>query len=69
LRSLRKFAEKIDTTYRSHGLGRVIAQLQNTVGDALTAVELVSLGNISQFSVYPKHHLLVKEGARSIACS
>jgi len=63
LRSLRKFAEKIDTTYRGHGLGRVIAQLQNTVGDALTAVELVSLGNISQFSVYPKHHLLVKEGA------
>ncbi|HEX3144577.1 MAG TPA: cyclic nucleotide-binding domain-containing protein, partial [Pyrinomonadaceae bacterium] len=63
LRSLRKFGEKIDTTYRGHGLGRVIAQLQNTVGDALTAVELVSLGNISQFSVYPKHHLLVKEGA------
>jgi Fe-S-cluster-containing dehydrogenase component/CRP-like cAMP-binding protein len=63
LRSLRKFAEKIDTTYRSHGLGNVIAQLQDNVADALTAVELVALGNISQFSVYPKHHLLVKEGS------
>ncbi|HEX3087003.1 MAG TPA: cyclic nucleotide-binding domain-containing protein, partial [Pyrinomonadaceae bacterium] len=62
LRSLKKFAERIDTTYRSHGLGRVIAQLQHSVADELTGVELVSLGNISQFSVFPKHHLLVKEG-------
>ena len=63
LRSLRKFAEKIDATYRSHGLGSAIAQLQGSVADELTAVDLVSLGNISQFSVYPKHHLLVKEGS------
>jgi Fe-S-cluster-containing dehydrogenase component/CRP-like cAMP-binding protein len=63
LRSLKKFAERIDTTYRSHGLGRVIAQLQDSVADELTGVELVSLGSISQFSVFPKHHLLVKEGA------
>ncbi len=62
LRSLKKFAEKIDTTYRGHGLGRVIAQLQDSVADDLTSVELVALGNISQFAVYPKHHLLVKEG-------
>ena len=62
LRSLKKFAEKIDTTYRTHGLGRVIAELQDDVGDSLTAVELVSLGNISQFAAYPKHHLLFREG-------
>jgi Fe-S-cluster-containing dehydrogenase component/CRP-like cAMP-binding protein len=63
LRSLKKFAEKIDGTYRIHGLGRVIAQLQDSVSGALTDVELVSLGNISQFSAYAKHHLLIKEGA------
>jgi Fe-S-cluster-containing dehydrogenase component/CRP-like cAMP-binding protein len=63
LRSLKKFAEKIDTIYRSHGLGRVIAQLQDSVSDELSGVELVSLGLISQFSVFPKHHLLVKEGS------
>src|ERR1041385_3087397 len=63
LRSLKKFAERIDATYRIHGLGRVIAQLHDSVAGALTEVELVSLGNISQFAVYPKHHLLVKEGA------
>jgi len=63
LRSLKKFAERIDATYRSHGLGRVIAQLQSGVAGDLTGVELVSLGNISQFSVYSKHHQLVREGA------
>src|SRR5215831_19333059 len=63
LRSLKKFAERIDATYRSHGLGRVIAQLQSGIAGDLTGVELVSLGNISQFSVYPKHHALVREGA------
>src|SRR5215471_18398477 len=30
LRSLKKFAEKVDLTYRTHGLGSIIAQLQAT---------------------------------------
>jgi Fe-S-cluster-containing dehydrogenase component/CRP-like cAMP-binding protein len=63
LRSLKKFAERIDSIYRSHGLGRVTAQLQDCVGADLSAVDLASLGNISQFSAYPKHHRLVREGA------
>jgi Fe-S-cluster-containing dehydrogenase component/CRP-like cAMP-binding protein len=62
LRSLKKFAEKVDTTYRSHGLANAIAQLHESAGDALTPVELVALGNVSEFVAYGKHHVLVKEG-------
>src|SRR2546421_5855170 len=62
LRSLKKFAERIDTTYRSHGLANTIDQLQAVVGDTLTPVDLVAVGNLSQFMAYGKHHLIVKEG-------
>jgi Fe-S-cluster-containing dehydrogenase component/CRP-like cAMP-binding protein len=62
LRSLKKFAEKIDSTYRLHGLGNVISTIQEEAGEALSAVELLALGNLAQFMVYGKHHLLVQEG-------
>jgi Fe-S-cluster-containing dehydrogenase component/CRP-like cAMP-binding protein len=62
LRSLKKFAEKIDATYRAHGLGNTIAAIQEAAGSALSAIELVTLGNLAQFMVYGKHHLLVEEG-------
>src|SRR5438552_115090 len=62
LRSLKKFAERIDTTYRSHGLANTIDQLQAVIGDTLTPVDLVAVGNLSQFMAYGKHHLIVKEG-------
>src|ERR1700752_451098 len=62
LRSLKKFAERIDTTYRSHGLANTITQLKESVGGILTGPELVALGNLSQFMAYGKHHLLIKEG-------
>src|SRR5712692_2971753 len=60
LRSLRRFAEKIDDTYRLHGLGNTIAKIQEE--SAMSAVELVALGNVAQFKAYGKHHLLVEEG-------
>ncbi len=62
LRSLKKFAEIIDSTYRLHGLGNVISSIQEEAGEALSAVELVALGNLAQFMAYGKHHLLVQEG-------
>src|SRR5215471_30461 len=63
LRSLKKFAEKVDVTYRTHGLGSIIAQLQATAAAGnLTEAELESLAKISQFSAHGKHHLLTKEG-------
>jgi len=62
LRSLKKFAEKVDDTYRSHGLANTIAELQEAAGDSLTPVDLVAVGNLAHFMAYGKHHLLVKEG-------
>ena len=62
LRSLKKFAEKVDDSYRNHGLANAIAKLQEETGRTLTPLDLVSLGNISQFRAYGKHHLLVQEG-------
>jgi Fe-S-cluster-containing dehydrogenase component/CRP-like cAMP-binding protein len=62
LRSLKKFAEIIDATYRLHGLGNVISSIHEEAGEALSAVELVALGNLAQFMAYGKHHLLVQEG-------
>jgi len=62
LRSLKKFAEKVDDSYRNHGLANAIAKLQEQTGDKLGPLDLVALGNISQFMAYGKHHLLVKEG-------
>lgn len=62
LRSLKKFAEKIDATYRAHGLGNTIAAIHEEAGNAFSAVELVALGSLAQFMVYGKHHLLVEEG-------
>ena len=62
LRSLKKFAEKVDDSYRNHGLANAIAQLQEQTGRALDPLDLVALGNISQFMAYGKHHVLVQEG-------
>ena len=61
LRSLKKFAEIVDSIYRSHGLANTIAQLRDTSADS-SLIDLVSIGNLAQFMVYGKHHLLVKEG-------
>ena len=62
LRSLKKFAERVDDSYRRQGLANVIAKLQEQPISTLSAVDLVALGNISQFMAFGKHHLLVQEG-------
>ncbi len=62
LRSLKKFAERVDGTYRIHGLGNTITKMQDEAGGSLSPVELVSLANVAQFMAYGKHHHLVEEG-------
>src|SRR2546421_6883248 len=62
LRSLKKFAERIDTTYRSHGLANTIDLLQAVTGDTLTAVYLGCVGNLLPLICHVEHHLLVIEG-------
>jgi Fe-S-cluster-containing dehydrogenase component/CRP-like cAMP-binding protein len=62
LRSLKKFAEIVDATYRSHGLGNAITTIQEEAGEALSPIELVALGNLARFMAYGKHHVLIQEG-------
>ena len=62
LRSLKKFAEKVDASYRLHGLANTISTIKDETGDALSSVELLTLGNLGQFMAYGKYHLLVEEG-------
>src|SRR6185503_19616701 len=52
LRSLKKFAERVDASYRSHGLANVINKLQEQSIQKLSAIDLVALGNISQFMAF-----------------
>src|ERR1044072_4482285 len=62
LRSLKKFAERVDDSYRRQGLANVIGKLKEQPILTLSAIDLVALGNISQFMAFGKHHLLVQEG-------
>jgi Fe-S-cluster-containing dehydrogenase component/CRP-like cAMP-binding protein len=62
LRSLKKFAEKVDNAYRLHGLGNALVEVREEIDQSLSKVELVALANLAQFMAYGKHHLLAQEG-------
>lgn len=62
LRSLKKFAERVDTSYRKHGLGNTVSKLQEDAGGALNPTELAALSNLGQFMAYGKHHVVAQEG-------
>src|SRR5260370_8072210 len=52
LRSLKKFAEKVDLTYRLHGLANSIPTIQREAGEALTPLALLALANPPRFTPY-----------------
>ena len=62
LRSLKKFAERVDNTYRLHGLGNALVEVREEIDQSLSKVELVALANLAKFMAYGKHHVLVQEG-------
>src|SRR5207302_1702888 len=62
LRSLKEFAEKVDNTYREHGVKNTITKLQEDAGAWLGAAELAAVSNLGQFMAYSKHHVLAQEG-------
>src|SRR5260370_40843897 len=62
LRSLKEFAEQVDTTYREHGIKNTITKLQEDAGAGLGAAELTAIGTLGQFIAYSKHHVLAQEG-------
>lgn len=62
LRKLPRFGQAIDTTYRRHGLGRVLEDVQQASHDAFSPQLLDKLGSAAKFMVYGKHHVLFQEG-------
>lgn len=62
LRKLPKFGQKLDETYRKHGLGRTLEDVRQATGDAFSPEMLKKLGSAARFMVYAKHHILFREG-------
>jgi Fe-S-cluster-containing dehydrogenase component/CRP-like cAMP-binding protein len=62
LRKLPKFGQNLDVTYRKHGLGRTLVDVQQATGDAFDADLLKQLGDAARFMVYGKNHILHREG-------
>ena len=62
LRKLPRFGERLDATYRKHGLGRTLVELQEVTGDAFSQDLIQKLGKAARFMVYAKHHVLFNEG-------
>ena len=60
LRKLEKFSLMLDEMYRSHGLGRVLADL---IEEGTTSNEAIiqKLREIGMFKIYAKHHVLCQE--------
>jgi Fe-S-cluster-containing dehydrogenase component/CRP-like cAMP-binding protein len=64
LRKLKRFGERLDRTYRDHGLGRTLEDLRQVGGDLLDSELLADLRGIARFAIYGKNHVLTLEGAR-----
>lgn len=64
LRKLKRFGERLDRTYRDHGLGRTLEDLRQVGGDLLDRELLTDLRGIARFAIYGKNHVLTLEGAR-----
>jgi Fe-S-cluster-containing dehydrogenase component/CRP-like cAMP-binding protein len=62
LRKLPKFGQNLDATYRKHGLGRTLVDVQQATGDTFDPDLLKQLGDAARFMVYGKNHVLHREG-------
>jgi Fe-S-cluster-containing dehydrogenase component/CRP-like cAMP-binding protein len=62
LRKLHRFGSALDVTYRKHGLGRTLVDVQQASGDRLDKELLKQLGEAARFVVYGKNHVLNVEG-------
>lgn len=62
LRKLPRFGQTIDATYRAHGFGRVLEEVRQATGEAFGPDVLAKFGNVAEFKIYGKHHVLCQEG-------
>jgi Fe-S-cluster-containing dehydrogenase component/CRP-like cAMP-binding protein len=63
LRKLPKFGQKLDETYRLHGMARAVEDLTIVSEQALSSSALAKLKLQARFMVYGKHHVLCREGS------
>lgn len=62
LRKLPKFGQSLDSTYRSHGFGRVLQDLSQMIPGPAGAEMVSRLREHAKFVVLGKHHVLCQEG-------
>ncbi len=62
LRKLPKFGQSLDKTYRLHGFGRVLEDLSQVLPEPVSREMVTRLGELANFVVYGKHHVLCQEG-------
>lgn len=62
LRKLPKFGQSLDSTYRSHGFGRVLQDLSQALPGPAGAEMISRLRENAKFIVLGKHHVLCQEG-------
>ena len=62
LRKLESFGKLLDLNYREHGLNRTLMAVQEGTQNAFSPELLKKLKEAARFIVYPKDHLLFKEG-------
>ena len=63
LRKLPKFGQKLDETYRLHGVGRVLEDLTLVSETEVSESAIEKLRQYARYMVYGKHHVLCREGS------
>src|SRR5258706_2135284 len=62
LRKLKTFGQHLGQNYRRHGLDRTLLEIQEVTHHSFNSELLKKLKAAARFTVYPKDHLLFKEG-------
>jgi len=62
LRKLKKFGDRLEHSYRQHGLDHTLFEIQEATNNGLSAELLEKLRAASRFTVYAKNHALFHEG-------
>src|SRR6185369_10223376 len=64
LRKLSTFGNILDTTYRTHGIDRLLEDLRLVTGKPLSETLAAELHRTARYMVYSKNHALCKEGEK-----
>jgi Fe-S-cluster-containing dehydrogenase component/CRP-like cAMP-binding protein len=62
LRKLSKFGDRVEHIYRQHALDRTLLEIQEVTHNSFSSGLLEQFKEAARFVVYPKGHLLFKEG-------